>query len=86
MTLTIIYLSGVIFFLIQAHKYARICRQRIIGALTWPVLIPLIPYYVMRCRGKMRDAEARLRYDESVGLDNFRVGGDGKDYRWGIGA
>lgn len=86
MTLLIIYISGVLFFLSQAHIYARIGKQRIIGALTWPILIVLIPHCVMYYRDMLREEEKKLRFDERVGIKSFRIGGDGKDYRWGIGA
>lgn len=86
MTLTIIYLSGVLFFLSQAYIYASVGKQRIIGALTWPILIVLIPHCVMYYRDVLKKKEAKLRFDGRLGIKSFRIGGDGKDYRWGIGA
>lgn len=35
--LAIIYISGAVLFLMQAHIYAKVSRERIIGALTWPL-------------------------------------------------
>ena len=86
MTMLIIYISGVLFFLSQAYLYARVGKQRIIGALTWPILIVLIPHCVMYYRDMLREEEKKLRFDERVGIKSFRIGGNGKDYRWGIGA
>ena len=69
----IIYASGVVFFLAQAHIYARVTRERIIGALTWPMLIFAVSALV---RAYMAGRE-----EGGSGMVSFKIGD-----RWGIGA
>ena len=80
-TFVIIYLSGVVFFLAQAAIYARVSRERIIGALTWPVLVFVLPYIVHAYRHGVSEFSRTLRYNEGARVKSFRVGD-----RWGIGA
>ena len=69
----IIYISGAVFFLMQAHLYAKVNRERIIGAVTWPILIFALPViigaYLEGCR------------EGGCGLMSIKIGD-----RWGIGA
>ena len=81
MTILAIYASGAVFFLVQAHLYARINRERIIGALTWPMLIFIIPHIVCFVRDTNKRIDARLRYDERAEWRSIKIGD-----RWGIGA
>lgn len=85
MTITIVYLSGVIFFLLQAYRYARISWLRVRGALTWPLLLIILPQLVIYYRAATKQEEAKLRYDQRLGLRCVRIGGRNGDYMWGIG-
>lgn len=67
MTLTIIYLSGVIFFLIQAHKYAKVSWLLVRGALIWPVLLLILPQLIRHYKAMLEGEEAKLRYDQRLG-------------------
>ena len=80
MTLLAIYAAGALFFLIQAHLYAEVNRERIIGALTWPVLVFVLPHIIRMSIIAYRQAEATLRYDERMAIKSIRIGD-----RWGIG-
>lgn len=81
MTILAIYAAGALFFLLQAYLYARISRERIIGALTWPLLLFILPHIVRMYReGNMR-MEATLHHDERMGVKSIRIGD-----RWGINA
>lgn len=51
MTILAIYAAGALFFLLQAYIYARVSRERIIGALTWPLLLIILPYIIRAYRG-----------------------------------
>lgn len=79
--LAIIYASGAVFFLIQAYLYARINRERIIGALTWPLLLFVLPLIVSKYMEGLEVEEAKLRFDERLRCKSIRIGD-----RWGIGA
>lgn len=81
MTLLAIYASGAVFFLLQAYIYARISRERIIGALTWPLLIFIIPHIIYFVRDTNKRIDARLRYDERAAWHSIKIGDI-----WGIGA
>lgn len=85
MTLLIIYLSGVFFFLLQAYRYARIGKQRIIGALTWPILILCLPQLINAYLVMTREAEKQLRFDERGSVKCLGIGKKDGEYRWGIG-
>ena len=79
--LAIIYASGAVFFLLQAYLYARINRERIIGALTWPLLLIILPHVVRYYCGMLEREEAKLRFDERLKCKSIRIGD-----RWGIGS
>ena len=85
MTITIIYLSGVIFFLLQAYRYARISWLRVRGALMWPVLLLILPQLIRHYKALYGQEEAKLRFDQRLGLRCVRIGGRNGDYMWGIG-
>ena len=80
MTILAIYAAGAIFFLIQAHIYARVTRERIKGALTWPVLIFALPHIIRMIRIQYRREAATLAHDESMAIKSIHIGD-----RWGIG-
>jgi hypothetical protein len=80
-TILAIYLAGALFFLLQAYIHARVSRERIIGALTWPLLLFIIPYIVRAYRVGRDRMEPTLRYDERMGIKSMRIGD-----RWGINA
>lgn len=86
MTITIIYLSGVIFFLLQAYRYARVSFRRVRGALLWPVLLIILPQLIVYYRVATKQEEAKLRYDQRLGLRCVCIGRKDGDYLWGIGA
>lgn len=71
--LAIIYISGAVFFLMQAHIYAKVNRERIIGAVTWPILIFALPVII--------GAYLEGRREGGCGLMSIKIGD-----RWGIGA
>ncbi len=81
MTLLAIYASGAAFFLLQAYIYARISRERIIGALTWPLLLFIFPHLVRAYMRGKNEMERTLRFDEQSGCKSIKIGD-----RWGIGA
>ena len=86
MTLIIIYLSGVIFFLIQAAKYGRVSGARVRGAICWPLLILAAPKVWASYRCKIEHVENGLAYNERVTLEGFTLGNDESRFMWGIGA
>lgn len=79
-TILAIYAAGALFFLLQAYLYARINRERIMGALTWPLLLIILPYIFRAYRGGLAREEAKLRFDERLRCKSIRIGD-----RWGIG-
>ena len=79
MTILAIYASGAVFFLLQAYLYARVTRERIIGALTWPVLILVLPHIIRMTIIGYRRMEATLEHDERMAISSIRIGD-----RWGI--
>ena len=80
-TIIAIYAAGALFFLLQAYLYAKVSRERIIGALTWPVLLFIIPHVIYFVREANKITDARLRYDERAAWKSMKIGD-----RWGIGA
>lgn len=79
-TIAIIYASGVAFFLTQAALYAKVSRQRIIGALIWPLIVLVLPSIIRAYREGRRQMEATLRFDERMGLKSICIGD-----LWGVG-
>lgn len=86
MTIFVIYLSGVVFFLIQAAKYARVSGARVRGAICWPLLILVAPQVWANYRRKIEHVENGLRYDERITLEALTLGNEGSRFMWGIGA
>lgn len=86
MIVTIIYLSGVIFFLLQAARYAHISWARVRGAVAWPLLILVAPQVWENYRRKIERVESELAHDECVTLEGFTLGNDESRFFWGIGA
>lgn len=78
--LAIIYISGAVFFLLQAYVYAKVSRQRIIGALIWPLIVLALPAIIRAYIEGRRQMEATLRFDERMGLRSICIGD-----LWGIG-
>lgn len=77
MTILAIYASGAVFFLLQAYVYAKITRERIIGALTWPMLLFVLP----RLYFEWAQEKANLCMDERMAIKSIKIGD-----RWGINA
>ena len=76
MTILAIYTAGALFFLIQAHLYAKVTSERIIVALTWPLLIFVLPALYREWAREKAD----LCIDERMAIKSFKIGD-----RWGIG-
>ena len=81
MTILIIYTSGLIFFILQAHRYATLSAWRIWGAIIWPVTLMYVPWLVRCYRASMEHVghEGRL-----AGMA-WGLAPDGTMV-WGIGA
>lgn len=79
MTILAIYASGAVFFLLQAYVCAKITRERIIGALTWPMLLLVLPHIIRMTIIGYRRMDASLEQDERMAISSIRIGD-----RWGI--
>lgn len=86
MTIFVIYLSGVVFFLIQAVKYGRVSGARVRGAICWPLLILVAPQVWTNYRRKIEQVENGLAYNELIGIAAMTLGHDKGRFMWGIGA
>lgn len=71
--MTAIYLSGLIFFILQAIIHHQFTGPRIWGALLWPIGMLSVPVIVARLWGKGR-------------IDTIVWGSQCKRIMWGVGA
>lgn len=85
MTMLIIYLSGVVFFLSQALIYSRISGARLRGALAWPLLLLVAPQVWASYKAKIEHVKNGLAHDERITVQGFSLGNDESKFFWGIG-
>lgn len=80
----ILYLSGLVFFLIQAVVYARLSGPRVLGAVVWPLAILCVPGLIAAFR--LHRAVKPGGRMASMHWTCFYFGDEPGQSMWGIGA